>query len=99
MVHDAHVRNCHSGRDLTLSLIREKFWIVHAKSLIRKVLFDRHYSKRQRILPKPPLISELPIERLCVVDQPFAHAGVDYFGPILLKLNKKARANQAVAKR
>ena len=97
LVQDAHVRNCHSGRDLTL--IREKFWIVHAKSLIRKALFDCHYCKRQRVLPKPPLTSELPLERLSVVDQPFVHTGVDYFGPLLVKFNKKTRANQAVAKR
>ena len=99
LVQDTHVRNCHSGRDLTLSLIREKFCIVHAKSLIRKVLFDCHYFKRQRVLRKPPLISELPLERLSVVDQPFIHTGVDYFGPLLVRLNKKIRANQAVAKR
>ena len=99
LVQDTHVRNCHPERDLTLSLIREKFWIVHAKYLIRIVLFDCHYFKRQKVLPKPPIMSELPIERLSVVDQPFAHTGADYFGPLLVKLNKKNRANQAVAKR
>ena len=44
-------------------------------------------------------MSELSIERLSVVDQPFAHTGVDYFWPLLVKLDKKTRANQAVAKR
>ena len=98
MVEDALVRNCHSGRDLNLSLIREKFWIVHAKSLIKRKLFDCHYFKRQRVLPKTPLMSKLPVERLFVVDQLFAHTGVDSLGTILVKLNKKTRTNQAVAK-
>ena len=44
-------------------------------------------------------MSELLLEKLSVADQPFAHAGVDYFRPLLVKLNKKSRANQAVAKR
>ena len=43
-------------------------------------------------------MSKLPIERLSVVDQPLAHTDVDYFGPLLVKLNKKTGANQAVAK-
>ena len=44
-------------------------------------------------------MSELQIERLSVIDRPFAHTGVDYFVPLLVKLNKKTWTNQAVAKR
>ena len=43
-------------------------------------------------------MNKLPIERLSAVDQPLAHTDVDYFGPLLVKLNKKTWANQAVAK-
>ena len=39
------------------------------------------------------------MERLWVVDQPFAHSGVDYFGPLLVEFKKKNQANQAVAER
>ena len=89
LVQDTNVRNCHSGRDLSLGLIREKFWIVHTKSLIKKVLFNCHYCKRQRFLLKASLMSELSIERLSVVKQPFAHTGVDYFGRLQLTLARK----------
>lgn len=43
-------------------------------------------------------MSELPIKRLSVVKQPFAYTGVDYFGPPLIKLNKKTWTNQVVEK-
>ena len=95
---DVHVKNCHSG-DLTLRIIREKFWIVHVRSLVRKVLFDCHNCDRKTVLPKSPLTSKLPTEGLSVVNHPFAHTGTDYFEPLLVKLNMKPRANQAVAKR
>ena len=65
----------------------------------RKVLFDCHYCKRERVSSKPPSMSKLTIERLSAADEPFAHTGINYFGPLLVKLNKKTRANQAVAKR
>ena len=44
------------------------------------------------------LISELPIESLSAVEHPLAQTDIDYFGPLLVKLNKKTRTNQAVAK-
>ena len=40
-------KNYHPVRDLTLGLMREMFWEVHAKSLIKKGLFDCYYSKQQ----------------------------------------------------
>ena len=64
----------------------------------QKVLFDCHNSKRERVLLKPPLMSELTTETSSVADEPFAHTDVDYVEPLIVKLNKKTRANQAVAK-
>ena len=49
-----HEINCHSGRDLTLNLIRETFWIINGKSIVRKVINSCSYCKRLRINPKPP---------------------------------------------
>ena len=37
-----------------------------SKSLIRKVLLNCSYCKRQRILPTPPLMSDLSAERVLV---------------------------------
>ena len=41
------------------------------------------FLKCQRVLPKPPFMSKLPIKRLSVVDQALAHTSVDFFGPLL----------------
>ena len=51
LIKDIHIRNCHSGRELTFNLLRERIWIIHAKLLIRKVLLNCTYCKQQRILP------------------------------------------------
>ena len=98
MIKDIHIRNCHSGRELTLNLLREKFWIIHAKSLFRKVLLNCSYCKRQKILPTPPLMSGLPAERVLVPTSPFIHTRIDYFGPLLVKFSRKTRSNQAISK-
>ena len=99
LIKDIHVRNCHSGRELTLNLLRERFWIIHAKSLVRKELLNCSYCKRQRILPRPPLMSDLPAERVSVPTSPFVHTGIDYFGPLFVKLSRKTKSNQEITKR
>ena len=44
-------------------------------------------------------MSDLPKERLSFNEQPFTHTGIDYFGPINVKLTRKTRSNQATHKR
>ena len=44
-------------------------------------------------------MSKLPNERLSVVEKPFSKVGVDYFGPLVVKLSKRTQSNQATVKR
>ena len=44
-------------------------------------------------------MSELPKERSDAYEKPFYNTGIDFFGPIIVKLSKKTRVNQAKAKR
>ena len=94
-----HVTNIHSGRDLTLNLLRESYWIINAKSLIRKVLKSCLYCKRLRSQPKPPITNGLPPERFSAFLLLFYFKGVDYFGPLTVKLNKRTRSTSGKAKR
>ena len=93
-----HVNNFHSGSDLTLNLLRESYWIINAKSLIRKVLRSCLYCKRLRSQSKPPMMSDSPSERLSAFLSPFYFTGVDYFGPLTIKLNKRTRSTGGAAK-
>ena len=93
-----HVTNFHSGRDLASNLLRESYWIINAKSLICKVLKSCLYCKRLRNQPKSPIMSDLPPERLSAFLPPFYFMGVDYFGPLTIKLNKGTRSTPGTAK-
>ena len=87
LIKDIHVRNCHSGRELTLNHSTERFWIIHAKSLIKKILLNCSYCMRQIILPTPPLMRDSPAERVSVPTSPFIHTGIDCFAPLFLKFS------------
>ena len=59
-----HVTKFHSRRDLILNLFRESYWIINAKFLIHKVFKSCLYCKRLKNQLKPPIMSDLPPERL-----------------------------------
>ena len=44
-------------------------------------------------------MSSIPIDRITVNQKPFSNTEVDYFGPIIIKLNKRTRSTQPTAKR
>ena len=44
-------------------------------------------------------MSDLQQDRLDIHEKPFQNTGIEFFGPILVKLSKKTRTNQAKAKR
>ena len=76
-----HVTNFYSEPDLTLNLYTESYWIINAKSLIRKVLKSCLYCKRLKNQPKPPIMSNLPPEVLSSFLS-FYFTLIDYFGSL-----------------
>ena len=88
-----HKSSHHCGRDQTQALLRERYWIVKAKSIIRKVLSTCLLCKHGRSMPKPPLTGNLPKERIAVFKPPFTIIGVDCFGPVTIKQYKRTRTS------
>ena len=63
---DRHQSNFSTGIDQTLAILREKVWITNVNSLRRSVLGNCSYCKRMNTKPKPPLMGELPRQRLSI---------------------------------
>ena len=91
---ECHKKNFHIGREHTLATICKKIWIPACCGLIRKILDDCFYWKKEQIKPHVPLMSNLPQDRLNINEKPFQNTGTDFFGPILVKLSKKTSTNQ-----
>ena len=81
LIKEIHERNAHVGRGHTLSLLRKDFWIVACIALIRKVLSNCLYCRRQFVKPNTPQMGNIPEERLFENCKPFTSTGIDYFGP------------------
>ena len=71
----------HSGLEYTLSLIRQRYWIINARSNIRNIV-NTCVDCRRRQAPAPQQkMASLPEDRITPSKPPFTYVGVDCFGP------------------
>ena len=88
VIQNIHKENFHVGREHTLALLRQQYWIPACRGLIRTILHNCLRCKRDRVLPKPTFMGDLPKERLSIDNTPFNNTGVDYLDHIMLKSQK-----------
>lgn len=94
LVRHEHLRLFHAGPQLVLSSLRELFWLLCARNLVRKVVRKCVTCTRIRGKTLTPIMGNLPANRLDP-GFPFERTGVDYAGPIMI-LNRKGRGSRLV---
>ncbi|XP_061191695.1 uncharacterized protein LOC133199905 [Saccostrea echinata] len=82
---DAHRSAGHMGKNATLAVIREKFWIPGISSVLKSLISKCVICRRYQSPPMHQKMANLPSERLETDDPPFTRVGMDYFGPFELK--------------
>jgi len=78
-----HRVNLHPGVSSLFVIFRQRFWIIGARNLIRRITHDCLSCFRQRYHTAQQQMSDLP--SVCVTQAlPFVNTGCDYAGPIFL---------------
>ncbi|XP_074649414.1 uncharacterized protein LOC141904651 [Tubulanus polymorphus] len=75
----------HRGCEYVLSNIRKKYWLINAKSAIRRRLNACITCRKQRAKAVGQKMSDLPEDRVTPNLPPFTNVGIDCFGPFLVK--------------
>lgn len=79
----SHRKFLHAGPELLMAKLREKYWILSARCIIRQRI---HLCNAcHRLKPRPgftPIMGDLPEFRVKAADKAFSHTGCDYAGPI-----------------
>ena len=82
LVMNAHIRTLHGGVGLTMTKLRETYWIPRLRRLTRKVIKKCNGCKRfQAVALSSPPPGKFPSERT-LGSSAFEVIGVDYAGPI-----------------
>jgi hypothetical protein len=82
LVTHAHPQTLHGGALLTMTKIREKYWIPKLRRLTKRVIRKCHGCKRFQVKAyADPPTANLPLEKT-TGSTPFKVIRVDYAGPI-----------------
>jgi len=84
LMEDVHRRELHAGVEHTLSVLRQRFWLIRGRSTVRETLRNclicRHYQTK----PFGQQMAPLPEDRIKPAP-PFTNVGIDFAGPLYLK--------------
>ena len=88
LVLDCHERVYHCKVRTTLAEVRSRFWITKGRQYVKKIIRNCFVCKKLEGKPfNPPATSALPDFRV-VKTQPFSKIGVDFAGPLYIKVSK-----------
>ncbi|XP_048576166.1 uncharacterized protein LOC125557540 [Nematostella vectensis] len=85
IIKQVHEKAIHGGVSMTMSLVREKFWVPKLRAQVKRVIHNCNKCKRYRIkpvlTPGSTASAQLPSFRT-EFSEPFDVTGVDFAGPI-----------------
>ena len=84
-----HRKNGHVGPDHILVLLRNKYWVLSARTAINMMMHRCFFCKVRRAKQQFPFMADLPPCRAAVGEPPFSQCGVDLIGPLLVKQGRK----------
>ena len=80
-----HQVSGHSGLEHTLSLVRQRYWIINGRASVRRVTNECFSCRRRQAPPMQQKMSDLPEDRVVPCKRPFTYVGVDCFGPFVVR--------------
>lgn len=87
LIDQTHIRTLHGGAQLVMTSLRQQYWIIHMRSIVRYQLHRCVKCFRYSAPRCSQLMGSLPKPRVNI-DRVFTHTGVDCAGPISIRMSK-----------
>lgn len=94
IVWNYHVTNLHVKAETLLAGLRSHYWILSGRKVIKSVVNNCWPCKRRSAKPIPPLMASLPVHRLTPSRPAFNFTGIDYFGPLTVRVGGRGRRHE-----
>ena len=83
-----HIINAHCPPEQLLASLRQTYWIVHSRRLVKKLTTSCIECRKQYSRPAVPLMADLPHCRVTPNCPVFHFTGIDFFGPMFVKIGR-----------
>ncbi|XP_059223223.1 uncharacterized protein LOC131997003 [Stomoxys calcitrans] len=83
-----HCSYRHGNNETAINEIRQKFYIPRLRTIFKKVVRKCQMCKVKKARPVYPQMAKLPRARLSAYVAPFTFTGLDFFGPLLVTVNR-----------
>ncbi|XP_062554164.1 uncharacterized protein LOC134219449 [Armigeres subalbatus] len=91
LVESIHLRQLHASPQLLLTTLRLRYWVIGARNLVKRPTRNCITCCRNRPKTIQQYMADLPPARV-TASRPFSTAGIDYWGPILVKQQPRRAA-------
>lgn len=96
LIQHYHERCHHVGHDLVCNELRQKYWIINIGAAVKRCFNNCQLCKVRKPKSRIPLMGQLPKTRMSIYARPFTFCGVDYFGPIEIKIGRRIEKRYGV---
>ena len=83
-----HRMEGHVGISQVLETNRQKFWALQCPAAVKRVVGECLTCQRWNSRPESQIMAPLPDARVTPAQPPFSSVGIDYFGPIPVKVKR-----------
>ncbi|CAI6358169.1 unnamed protein product [Macrosiphum euphorbiae] len=90
IINQVHLLNLHSSLSVTMTLLRQRYWIIHDWSSVKRVIHNCIKCYRFRKAACHQLMSNLPTSRITRATA-FEKVGADFAGPFNIKSKLRCR--------
>lgn len=96
VVQHYHERYHHQNHTTVINELRQSFKIPKSRRLFQRVRTTCQKCKIHAASPRPPIMADLPPDRLAAFTRPFSFVGIDYFGPITVAVGRRTEKRWGV---
>nr|XP_043069244.1 uncharacterized protein LOC122322057 [Drosophila bipectinata] len=96
IIKEFHRRFLHANHETVVNELRQRFWIPKLRSTLARIRRSCQQCKNRQAAPKPPRMAELPYPRVAAFHRPFSYTGVDYFGPLMVRVRRSSEKRYGV---
>lgn len=84
LIRHYHVKSLHGGTQATLTMLRQRYWIIHARNQTKYIISRCTQCVRYKAKLLYQKMAPLPRTR-CSAQRPFSRVGIDYAGPFQMR--------------